>query len=127
MHGVEHGEIGRFVVDLYACLGDRSRFDAHLDPDITIWESDAGRLLHGLAALDELRAARAARPRTGSLAGLGPEELTVDVWGDSALARYVLRARYHGDGPDDLFRVTDVLRLSSSGWRIVHHHAEAVR
>lgn len=126
MDGPDTAAVGAFVVDLYASIGDRRRFDAHLDPGITIWESDASGLLRGLAALDDLRDVRASRRNTVTLVELGPEELVADVWGATAVARYVLRARYDGGRPDDVFRVTDVLRREADGWRIVHHHAEAV-
>lgn len=128
MDGHDDPTVGEFVADLYASIGDRRRFDAHLDPGITIWESDAAGLLRGLADLDDLRDSRAARrgTATATLAELGPEELVTDVWGGTAVARYILRARYHGDRPDDTFRVTDVMRGGPDGWRIVHHHAEAV-
>lgn len=124
MTNADEETVRELVVDLYASIGDRQRFDAHLGPDITIWESDADSLLRGLPALDALRDERAARPRPGTLAELAPEELLVDTWGDTGVVRYILRARYDGDAPDDVFRVTDVVRRGPDGWRIVHHHAE---
>ncbi|HEX5594489.1 MAG TPA: nuclear transport factor 2 family protein [Micromonosporaceae bacterium] len=114
------------VAGLYRALGDRPAFDAHLDPQLTMWESDEPRLMRGLAPLDALRDRRAAAASAPPVS-VAPEDLLVSQWGETGLARYVLRARY-GDGrPDDCFRVTDVLRRGADGWRIVHHHSEALR
>ncbi|MEU2610939.1 nuclear transport factor 2 family protein [Micromonospora sp. NPDC007271] len=115
------------ITDMYRCLGDRPAFDAHLNPGLTIWESDADGLLSGLAALDDLRDRRAAQAPAPSPVTVAPEQFHADAWGDTGLVRYVLRARHGGDRPDECFRVTDVLRREGDAWRIVHHHAEAVR
>lgn len=116
-------EVAGTIRSLYRALGDRPTFDAHLHPDITIWESDAPTLI-GLGELDELRDERARRGGRGPApAWVRPEAVRVDRWEDSAVARFVLRAHLDG-GPDETFRVTDVLRRVAHGWRIVHHHAE---
>ena len=121
-------EITATITAMYRALGNRPAFDAHLHPALTIWESDAPDLLHGLAALDALRDQRAATAASGvPPTSVVPEQLLAEVWGDTGLVRYVLRATYAGEQPDDCFRVTDVLRRDETGWRIVHHHAEALR
>ena len=45
------------IDDLYAAVlaGDRARFDRHLAPDVTIWESHVDTMMHGV---DELTAYR---------------------------------------------------------------------
>ncbi|ACQ78420.1 hypothetical protein Bcav_0155 [Beutenbergia cavernae DSM 12333] len=117
-------EVTAVVVAMYRALGDRAAFDAHLHPEITIWESDADALLHGLTALDELRDVRRERGADGPApTSVGPEEIRADVWGDVAVVRYLLRATFPAPTADERFRVTDVLRREQT-WRIVHHHAE---
>ncbi|MEV6521753.1 nuclear transport factor 2 family protein [Longispora sp. NPDC051575] len=111
---------------LYRALGDRPAFDAHLHPDLTMWETDAPDLLRGLADLDALRDRRAPAVDAVPPVSVAPEDLLIEEWDDTGLARYVLRAAYAGR-PDTLFRVTDVFRRDGSGWRIVHHHAEESR
>jgi hypothetical protein len=112
---------------MYDAYGDRPSFDAHLHPDVTIWESDQPGGLIGLAELDALRDARspaadAPRPMLKVL------EPVVDRWDDRvAVIRYLLRAEVAGTVTE--FRVTDVLEGSGPAgpgtqWRIVHHHAE---
>jgi hypothetical protein len=108
---------------MYASYGEPARFDRHLHPEITIWESDQPGPLFGLPELDRLRGRRdsgTSRPE------LSVEDLLVDRWQDvAAVARYVLRAR--ASGADTTFRVTDVFHLADGDWQIVHHHAEQVR
>lgn len=126
-----------FIASLYDALGDRKRFDGHLDPAITMWESDAAELLAGLDELDRLRDARAtAAPTGGPRPVVFAEPVRTDVFGDVAVARYLLRAQYPHEAtaatdvvspPDERFRVTDVLQRRPDGWRIVHHHSERVR
>ncbi|MFD6756670.1 MULTISPECIES: nuclear transport factor 2 family protein [Micromonospora] len=120
-------ELSTTISDMYRSLGDRPAFDAHLHPDLTIWESDADDLLTGLAALDALRDTRVAAATGPAPVSVAPEQVRAESWGDTGLVRYVLRARFGDVRPDVCFRVTDVLRRDETGWRIVHHHAEAVR
>ncbi|NED97024.1 nuclear transport factor 2 family protein [Phytoactinopolyspora alkaliphila] len=120
-------DVANVIVSLYASLGDRPAFDAHLDPGVTIWESDAPRLMRGLTALDELRDARAAG-RSGGPAVLSvvPEVMSVDVWDDTALTCSLLWVTLEGEEAPTVHRMTDVLRRTDR-WRIVHHHAELER
>lgn len=121
-------EVAEAIADMYGHLGDRPGFDAHLHADVTVWESADPRLLRGLTQLDELRgpvpSTDAARHK-GPAPFVAPTEVVVDVWGDTALARYVLVVDYVGD-PDarEHVRVTDVLRLIDEQWIIMHHHAQ---
>jgi hypothetical protein len=125
----------RHIVGMYAALGDRAAFDAHLDPNVTIWESDAPDLLDGLTALDELRDRRAAaaNPDAAPVEWVRPEEMVADAFGDGGVVRYLLRVRYDSSSepgtarPDTVFRVTDVLRRRDDRWLIVHHHAQELR
>lgn len=132
----DQNEVAETIRSLYRSLGNRAAFDAHLDPAITIWESDAPSLIEGLPGLDALRDERAARVRAGGAESSGggaeqdsapssvaPEDIRVDSWGEVAVARFVLRAR-HPSAEDEVFRVTDVLTCADGRWRIMHHHAE---
>lgn len=132
----DQNEVAETIRSLYRSLGNRAAFDAHLDPAITIWESDAPSLIEGLPGLDALRDERAARARPASSEDSGgeaeqgsapssvaPEDIRVDSWGEVAVARFVLRAQ-HPSAEDETFRVTDVLTYARGRWRIMHHHAE---
>lgn len=118
------GEISAGIDDLYAAYlaGDQRRFDAHLHPEVTIWETHLPGPLRDRAALDAYRDRRDAAGARPELSTLVARDKRVDVWGDTAVARYLLAAT----GPDRQrhSRVTDVLRRVAGVWLIVHHHAE---
>ena len=121
------GDVESAVRQMYAGLGHPEQFDRFLHPDITIWESDQPGARIGLTELQTLRQKRsaAAKKAESSLPQIEIDDLLVDRWGDvAAVARYVLRART--DHGVEEFRVTDVWDHDRQGWRIVHHHAEAV-
>ncbi|GAA0381435.1 hypothetical protein Acor_03160 [Acrocarpospora corrugata] len=116
------------IDDLYDAFlaGDQPRFDSHLHPDVTTWETHLPGPLRSRADLDAYRASRDAAGARPALAALAAREMRVDVWDDTAVARYVLVAVPPGGEPEHT-RVTDVLRRSAHGWLIVHHHAELLR
>jgi len=120
--------VAAVIEQLYRALGDRPAFDDHLHEDITVWESDADHMLHGTAQLDDLRDRRAAAAADSPApVSVAPESIEVDVWGDTAVARYVLRAVYEDSvTQDQSFRVTDVLRRIGDRWVIAHHHSESL-
>ncbi|MCF6734470.1 DUF4440 domain-containing protein [Blastococcus sp. KM273129] len=103
---------------------DRERFDRHLADDVTTWESE----LPGLLTRAQLDAHRDGAGRSGSGApqSLRVHPVRVDVWGDVAAARYELRVVPAPGAAEETTRVTDLLRRADDGWRIVHHHAEAL-
>ncbi|HEX5597561.1 MAG TPA: DUF4440 domain-containing protein [Micromonosporaceae bacterium] len=121
--------IAAALADMYAAFlaGDRQRFDRHLHPEVTTWETHLPGPLRTRAELDEYRDARdAAGIRPPSLVDLAATQLRVDVWQDTAVARYVLVAEPAGGGTPEQSRVTDVLRRVEGRWVIVHHHSELV-
>ncbi|MHA6626482.1 nuclear transport factor 2 family protein [Pseudonocardia sichuanensis] len=111
------------IRDMYAAFldGDRARFDRHLDPTTTTWETHLPRLFDR----GELDDHRDRRPVASSrVAELRVEPQQVDVWDDVAVARYLLLVARSTGAAAEVTRVTDVLRRRADGWRIVHHHAE---
>lgn len=122
------GDVVAATAAMYACLGDRAGFDAHLHQDVTIWETDQPEDLMGLVGLNALRDQRAgAAPAEPTEPTQPPvvevRDAVVDRWGEEvAVIRYVLHAT-DSDG-ESSYRVTDVLVNEEQGWRVVHHHAE---
>lgn len=129
MSNLDATEIAAGIDDMYDAFlaGDRVRFDRHLHAEVTTWETHLPGPLRTRDQLDAYRAQRDSAGARPQLDRLAPQELRVDVWGDTALARYVLVAVPAGGGPAEHSRVTDVLRRTGDGWRIVHHHSELVR
>lgn len=123
----QDSEVAAVIEQLYGALGDRPAFDRHLHPDITIWESDAEEMLRGTAELDRLRDTRADAEGAERPVRVAAESLLTDIWGETAVARYMLRVAHAAPArPDTCFRVTDVLRRTDRRWLIVHHHSEAI-
>ncbi|MGW4704087.1 nuclear transport factor 2 family protein [Streptomyces sp. NPDC004285] len=110
--------------------GDRARIDARLDPEATVWDSAAEPLLLGKRDLDRIREERPAAGEGPEESGLHASEPVVDVFGDLAVLRYLLRVDFAPDaeGRDtrpELIRNTAVLRRGADGaWRIVHLHED---
>lgn len=120
--------IAAAIDDMYQAFlaGDRARFDRHLHPEITVWETHLPGPLRSRAELDAYRDARDAAGRRPELAVLEARDKRIDVWGETGVARYLLVAEPPG-GPAGHTRVTDVLRRTGDRWLIVHHHAELLR
>lgn len=116
------------IADMYDAFlaGDRDRFDSHLHPEVTTWETHLPGPLRSRAELDAYRATRDGAGQRPRLDRLAATELRVDVWNDTAAARYVLVAVPAGAAAAERSRVTDVLRRDGGRWLIVHHHAERV-
>ncbi|WP_055479942.1 nuclear transport factor 2 family protein [Sphaerimonospora mesophila] len=120
----EAADVWAAVTDIYAAFmdGDRARIDSHIHPDGTVWDAEVESLMFGRGDLDAHRDRRDAAPD----AGPGPDALrclepVIDVWGDTALARYWLVVEGAGAAR---IRTTDVLRRSPEGWLVVHHHEQ---
>ncbi|MET8987459.1 nuclear transport factor 2 family protein [Nonomuraea wenchangensis] len=119
--------IAAAIDDMYAAFvaGDRARFDSHLHPDVTTWETHLPGPLRTRAELDAYRDARDDAGRRPVMDTLTARDKRIDVWGEVGVARYVLVAEPHG-APAQHTRVTDVLRHTRGRWLIAHHHAELV-
>ncbi|MET9342479.1 nuclear transport factor 2 family protein [Nonomuraea sp. NPDC003804] len=99
--------------------GDRAGIDRLLHPEATIFDSAAPDLITSRAQLEKVRDAR---PTDGPQeTGVTAYDEVVDVWGDTALARYLLRVDYV-TGASETVRTTTVLRRSDDEWLIVHVH-----
>ncbi|RJL24717.1 DUF4440 domain-containing protein [Bailinhaonella thermotolerans] len=113
------------MYDAYVA-GDRAEIDRRLHPEATIWDSVVPALIEGRADLDRVRAAR---PPSSGEAGLTAYDEVVRVWGDTAVASYLLRVDMlpREDGtvpPPEIDRTTAVLRRFGREWLIVHLHED---
>lgn len=106
------------MYDAYA-REDRAGIDRLLHPEATIWDSADPTLITSREQLEKVRDARPADgpPETGVRA----YDEVVDVWGDTALARYLLRVDF-AEGEPEIVRTTAVLRRIDGEWVIVHIH-----
>jgi ketosteroid isomerase-like protein len=121
-----HEAVWGVVTGMYDAYqrGDRAGIDRFLHPDATIWDSAEPVLITSRARLEEVRDAR---PGDGPAeTGVRAYDEVVDVWGETALARYLLRVDFAGATPPEIVRTTAVLRRTGAGWLIVHVHENAV-
>ncbi|MFC6676699.1 DUF4440 domain-containing protein [Nonomuraea ferruginea] len=94
-------DIAAAIDDMYAAFvaGDRARFDGHLHPDVTTWETHLPGPLRTRAELDAYRDARDGAGRRPVMDTLTARDKRIDVWGEVGVARYVLVAEPHGARP----------------------------
>jgi hypothetical protein len=119
------------LLDIYAgfTAGDRERIDSRIHPEATIWDSAAPELLFGRADLDRIRAERPVGPGAPVVTGIHASDEVIDVWDDTALARYTLRVEF-APGADGVtpaperIRNTAVARRTAQGWLVVHNHED---
>lgn len=104
---------------------DTAAVDAIMHPDVTIWDSAEPAIVRGLPALRALRARRptGVGPRVTDIVASAP---AVDVWGDTALLRHLLRVRFDGDQADEVIRNTSVWRRVNGEWLAVHNHEDVL-
>src|SRR5690242_5240682 len=106
--------------------GDRARIDRHIHPDATIWDAVTERIARGLADLDAIRATRPTGDLLPITTRVEVDDPIIDVSGDLAVARHVLRVDEHGpDGAQrQLMRVSQGWRRIDGVWHIIHSHED---
>ncbi|WP_331767710.1 DUF4440 domain-containing protein [Embleya sp. NBC_00896] len=119
------------LCDIYAgfTAHDRERIDRRIHPEATIWDSAVTPLLFGRADLDWVRAQRPTGEGAPVVAGIHAHDEVIDVWEDTALARYLLRVDFApaADGTTaapERIRNTAVVRRFPQGWLVVHNHED---
>lgn len=131
--GEDRALVWAALQDIYAgfIAGDRARIDSHIHPEGTMWDSSAPELLFGKADLDRIRAERPTGADAPAVTSIVASDEIIDVWGDTALARYNLRVEFGpaADGTTpapELIRNTAVARRFEQGWLVVHNHEDVL-
>jgi ketosteroid isomerase-like protein len=94
-----------------------------LDADCTIWDLFVPDLIKGPAERERFHDADQAQMQARGKLTMTIETPLIDVWGDTALARYRLSFVYEPPNAiSGIVRITDVLRRKSGRWVVVHHH-----
>ncbi|WP_439593503.1 YybH family protein [Microbacterium sp.] len=106
--------------------GDRARIDRRIHPDATIWDAVTERIARGLGELDAIRATRPTGEAEQVTTRIEVDEPIIDVSGDLAVARHVLRVeRVDADGTArELMRVSQGWRRIDGAWHIIHSHED---
>lgn len=117
-------QIKEALTDMYSAFleSDWERFNAHVDPTVTAWETHLEEMIRGSDGLDDYRRTR---PAPQKLSYLRASDHLIDTWGDTSLVRYLLTGASAADPAQTRHsRVTEVFRWDGRAWRIVHRHSE---
>lgn len=113
---------------IYAAFlaGDRARIDRNIHPDATIWDAVTETIARGLADLDAIRATRPTGGDKPVTTRLEVEDPIIDLSGDLAVARHLLRVDRHGaeGAAQELMRVSSGWRRVDGIWSIIHSHED---
>lgn len=121
----DRDEIEALIRGVYEAFdrGDTAAIDRAMHDAATVWDVFTPDLVCGRAEREAFHTADQAQkavrgPLTWSLG-----RALIDVWGDVAIARYVLDFSYEPpNATSGRVRVTDVVRRIDGHWLVVHHH-----
>ncbi|MCB2108571.1 MAG: nuclear transport factor 2 family protein [Rhodobacteraceae bacterium] len=95
----------------------------HMTEDATVWDVFTPHLIRGRAERDKFHADDQAQMQARGKLTMTIDDMEVDGWDDTALARYYVNFKYEPpNATEGSVRVTDVLRKIDGRWMIVHHH-----
>ncbi len=123
--GEDATAIATAIRTMYAAFAghDPATIEDVLHPDCTVWDVFTPELIRGREERAAFHAADQAQMRARGELSLALADPLVDVWDDTAVARYTLRFSYQPPNPTaGVVRISDVLRREAGRWRIVHHH-----
>lgn len=116
------------MLEIYAgaISGDRTRSDAHIAEDSTLWDAHAMPLVHGREELDAVRDTRPS-PSTPKLDREFSTRLPeVTVWGDIGLLLHYLSFRPANGGAPHRIRNSSVWQRRNGAWLMVHNHEDVM-
>ncbi len=91
--------------------------------DSTIWDVFLPDLIVGEEGRAAFRKGDIAQSKKRGRLTMTIDDPLVDVWDDTALARYYLRFSYEPPNVTEGYvRITDVYRRVDGGWMRMHHH-----
>jgi ketosteroid isomerase-like protein len=112
----------RGIYEAFAA-GHTEAIESALHPECTVWDVFTPRLIRGREERKEFHATDQAQKNARGRLSWSLEDPLVNVWGDTAVARYLLDFAYQPPNPAaGRVRITDVLRRTDRGWQVVHHH-----
>jgi ketosteroid isomerase-like protein len=118
-------EIASLIRGIYEAfaVGNVTAIESALADDCTVWDVFTPQLIKGREERDRFHEADQNQKSSRGALTWRLDEPLIDVWGDTALARYVLEFAYAPPrAVEGTIRITDVLRKRDGRWRIVHHH-----
>ncbi len=102
---------------------DPEGVEAALHDDCTVWDLFVPQLIVGREERRRFHADDQAQAQARGPLSMHIDAPVIDVWGDTALARYLLRFHYEPpNAVEGVVRITSVLRKQDGAWLVVHHH-----
>jgi ketosteroid isomerase-like protein len=96
---------------------------AILHPDTTVWDYRTPGMVRGHDHHRQVLNAGQANMTDRGPPTFTVEDPIIDVWGDTAVARFYLSYEYKPPNPvSGRVRITDVFRRSGGRWLRMHHH-----
>lgn len=123
--GEDPAAIAAAIRTMYAAFArhDPATIEDVLHPDCTVWDVFTPHLIRGREEREAFHAADQAQMQARGALSFSLTEPLVDVWDDTAVARYTLAFSYEPpNATAGAVRISDVLRRQAGRWRIVHHH-----
>ncbi|MFL2770047.1 MAG: YybH family protein [Rhodospirillaceae bacterium] len=115
-------EMIRGIFDAFA-RHEIGGIEDHMDPDATVWDVFTPHLIRGTAERNKFHADDQEQMQARGKLTLSVDDPVVDVWGDTALARYYLTYKYEPPNPmEGHVRISNVFIKKGGQWKIVHHH-----
>jgi ketosteroid isomerase-like protein len=97
--------------------------ESALHPDCTVWDVFTPDLIQGRENRAKFHEADQAQAQARGPLTMSIDGLVTSVWGDFAIARYLVRFVYQPpNAAAGVVRITSVLRREGGRWQIVHHH-----
>jgi ketosteroid isomerase-like protein len=119
------GEIFKVITDMFSAFENHNiqEIEAALAEDCTVWDVFQPDLIRGREERVKFHEGDQEQMQARGDLTMSISEPVIDIWGDTALVRYVLSFDYTPPNPTSgQVRITDVLRSTNGRWRIIHHH-----
>jgi len=95
----------------------------HMDPDATVWDVFTPHLIRGTAERNKFHSDDQEQMQQRGELTFNIDDPVVDVWGNTALARYYLTFKYEPpNATEGRVRISNVFIKKDGHWKIVHHH-----
>ena len=112
----------RGIYEAFAA-GEVGAIEQALADECTVWDVFTPQLIKGRRERDRFHAADQEQKSSRGPLRWHLDEPLIEVWGETAIARYVLEFAYAPPrAVAGTIRITDVLRKRAGRWQIVHHH-----
>ncbi|MEE2704969.1 MAG: nuclear transport factor 2 family protein [Pseudomonadota bacterium] len=106
---------------------DPDGIENHMHPDSTVWDVFTPQLIQGAEEREKFHTDDQTQMQSRGKLSMTIKEPVINVWSDTAIARYYLTYSYEPPNPaSGNVRITDVFRKIKNKWLIVHHHEGAV-